>query len=231
MTSTALVLFLSSCATAVIHALIPDHWLPFVLLARSQRWSDRRLAALAALAGLLHAIVTGFVALLVIVAGTGSAQGLAERTGRPLQFLAGLFLLLFGLVYGLYAHMREARAHRAPQDGAPAGHAGHVHAHGHLLERWFRGALGEGALVAVVGISPCALLVPVLFAASAEGLVAIAAAGLGFAACTVVTMVGVTLFATHGMRRLDLPFFGRYGDLASGVLIAMIGILLMRLEG
>jgi hypothetical protein len=37
-------------------------------------------------------------------------------------------------------------------------------------------------------------------------------------------MVGVTMVASHGMRRLELPFFTRYGDLLSGMLIAGIGI-------
>ena len=230
MTSTALVLFLSSCATAIIHALIPDHWLPFVLLARSQAWSQRRLIGLVALAGVLHAVVTAAVALLAITVGAVPVRGLMASTGRPLRFLSGAVLLVFGLVYGVYAHLREARAH--PLD--PATHAsqspGRVHAHGHLLGRWLRGAVSGGALVAVVGISPCALLVPVLLAAAAEGVVAFVAAGMGFLVCTLLTMMGVAAFAAHGMRRLDLPWFSRFGDLASGVLIAAIGLLVMHQE-
>lgn len=228
MSSTAVVLFLSACATATIHALIPDHWLPFVLLARAQRWSDRRLAGLVALAGALHVLITLLVALLAIVVGTLSAPGLVLSTGWSLESLAGLLLLVFGTSYGLWAHLRERRAHGSP--GQPAV-GDHVHAHGHLLERWFRGALSGGALVAVVGISPCALLVPLMLAASATGTGAGLAAGLGFAACTILTMVGVALFAMHGMRRLDLPLFERYGDLASGLLIAVIGLLVMHLGG
>ena len=104
---------------------------------------------------------------------------------------------------------------------------GHVHAHGHLLERWFHGALTAGTLVVVIGISPCALLVPILFAASAVGAGALLAAALGFALCTIGTMVGVTLVAARGMRRLDLPFFTRYGDLISGALVSAVGLLLM----
>ncbi len=230
MTSTAIVLFLSSCATATIHALIPDHWLPFVLLSRAQSWSDRRLAALVVLAGSLHAAVSGAAAAVAIVLGTVSARGLLERTGWSLESLAGLLLVVFGLGYGIWAHLREARAHR-PQSGPPSGNAGHVHVHGHLLERWFHGALSGGALVAIIGISPCALLVPVLLAASAEGPGTLFAAGLGFAVCTILTMLTVALCATRGMRRIDLPFFARYGDLASGLLIAAIGLLVLRLEG
>ena len=40
-------------------------------------------------------------------------------------------------------------------------------------------------------------------------------------------MAGVTLVATRGMRRMELPFFTRYGDLISGALVSAVGVLLM----
>jgi len=236
---TAVLLFLSSCATAVIHALIPDHWLPFVLMARAQRWSEKRTAALTGLAGLLHVLMSILVGGLVILMGATSARGIAQRTHRSLEFLAGGFLVLFGLSYGLWAHVRERRIHARTAPGGEDGPGppggtlhdhGHLHGHGHLLERWFREAVSGETLVVIIGISPCALLVPILFAASAEGAGALIAATLGFAASTIVTMVGVTHIAIRGIRRFDLPFLTHFGDLLSGMLIAAIGFLVMRLE-
>ena len=234
MTRTAFLLFLSSCSTAIIHALIPDHWLPFVLMSRAERWSERRAAALTGLAGTLHVMVTLIAGALTILVGSATVHSLAQRTGRSLEFFVGLLLVIFGVSYGLFRHRREARVHATPEAalGTPAAagrpvEGGHVHAHGHLLERWFHGALTAGTLVVVIGISPCALLVPILFAASAVGAGALLAAALGFALCTIGTMVGVTLVAARGMRRLDLPFFTRYGDLISGALVSAVGLLLM----
>jgi hypothetical protein len=231
-TSTAFLLFLSSCSTAVIHALIPDHWLPFVLMARAQGWSERRAATLTGLAGVLHVLVTVVAGGLTIVVGSASIHSLAERSGHSLGFVGGFLLAVFGVAYGIFRHLREARIHAAagPErvDQSVAG--GHVHVHGHLLERWFHGALTAGALVLVIGISPCALLVPILFAASAAGLGAVLAAALGFGLCTIGTMVGVTIVAMRGMRRIELPFFTRYGDLISGALVGAVGLLLMLQE-
>ena len=226
MTRTAILLFLSSCSTAIIHALIPDHWLPFVLMSRVERWSERRVAALTGLAGLLHVLVTMLAGGLTILVGSATVERLAARTGQSLEFLGGLLLVIFGLSYGFWRHRREARVH-ARDDRPTVDPSGHVHAHGHLLERWFHGALTAGALVLVIGISPCALLVPILFAASVEGSGALLASAVGFGLCTVGTMVGVTVFAVRGMRRIDLPFFARYGDLISGALVSAIGLLMM----
>jgi hypothetical protein len=227
-TSASILLFLTSCGTAITHALIPDHWLPFVVMARSQRWSDARAALLAALAGLLHVLLSILIGTTVIVAGRGSAEDLAARADRPLGFLTGAMLVLFGVGYGVWAHRREARVHGGTQDHG--GEPGHLHAHGHLLERWFRRAVSGGALVVIIGISPCAVLAPILFAASVEGPAALVAAAAGFAVCTIGTAVIATLIAIRGLRRINLAFFTRYGDLLSGALVAAVGFVIMVLE-
>ncbi len=228
MTSTAVLLFLSACGTATLHAMIPDHWLPFVVMARAQRWSSRRTVILTGSAGLLHVTLSILLAVAAIALGAPSARELAARAGRPLESITGALLLLFGLAYGAWAYQREGRAHAhaTAADRTPP----HVHAHGHLLERWFRRVVSGGALVVLIGISPCAVLAPILFVASTEGHAAVLAAALGFAVCTILTMIVVTLVALRSIRRLDSPFLSRYGDLISGALLALVGIVLMALH-
>jgi hypothetical protein len=216
--STALLLALSSFATAVIHALIPDHWLPFALLARAGRWSERRTLGLVALTGAIHVAVSLALGLLLAAAGESGARHLASALGASLDTLAGALLVLFGVGYGLWAHLREKRAHE---------HAHDLHGHGHLLSRLTRGTLTGGALVAVIGISPCILLQPILFAAASQGKGVAVAAALAFTLGTIGTMVLVTFVATRGLRRLRLSFFTRFGDLLSGLVIAAIGVVVL----
>jgi len=227
---TAVLLFLSSCSTAIIHALIPDHWLPFALMGRAQEWTERRTLLLAGLTGMVHVTVSILLGLAIVLTGSDQARRIAERLGASVETLGGGLLIAFGLAYGVWAHFRERRAHAAHGEHA-ADHAGGgtgrglpLHAHGHLLSRWAGGALTGAALVAVIGISPCVLFQPILFAAAAAGTGAAVAAAAGFAACTVGTMIVVTWVALRGMRRLSLGFFTRYGDLLSGLIIAALGV-------
>jgi len=230
---TALLLFLSSCATAVIHALIPDHWLPFALMARAEGWSEKRTLGLVGLTGLLHVAVSLLVGALFVVAGD-QTRALADRLGTRLEAVGGTLLVLFGLAYGLWAHYRERRAHApagsevgpAHDTKAPDG-GERLHAHGHLLSGLSRGRVSGRMLVAIIGISPCVLLQPILFAAAAAGGGAVVAAIAGFSICTVVTMLVVTWIAGQGLTRLRLAFFTRYGDLLSGLVIAGIGLLML----
>jgi len=233
--STPLLLFLSACSTAVIHALIPDHWLPFALMARSQGWTVRRTLTLVGITGAIHAGVSIALGTLVYAVGWGMARRMAGHFQASSAIAGGWLMLLFGLGYGIMAHLREARAHhsegRADDRPDPAGVPLHpLHAHGHLLSRWSRGTITGGALVAIIGISPCVLLQPILFAAGAEGAGVAAVAAAGFAACTVGTMIAVTWAASRGIERLDLPFFARYGDLASGLVLAALGIFVIAQE-
>jgi hypothetical protein len=230
--STSLLLFVSACSTAVIHALIPDHWLPFALMARAQNWTLRRTLSLVGVTGAIHVGVSIALGAVVFAAGSGTARRMAGHFQASSGIVGGWLMLLFGLGYGLLAHYREARAHHpggdatGPTDAADGGGPS-LHAHGHLLSRWSRGTITGGALVAVIGISPCVLLQPILFAAGAEGLAAAAACAVGFASFTVGTMIAVTWAAARGIKRLNLPFFARYGDLASGLVLAAIGLFVI----
>jgi hypothetical protein len=230
--STSLLLFLSACSTAIIHALIPDHWLPFALMARAQSWTLRRTLSMVGITGAIHVGVSIALGAVVFAAGSGTARRIAGHFQSSSGIVGGWLMLLFGVGYGLMAHFREARAHHAgghapaPLEDAAAGRPG-LHAHGHLLSHWSRGTITGGALVAVIGISPCVLLQPILFAAGAEGPAVAAACASGFAFCTVATMVAVTWAAARGIERLNLPFFARFGDLASGLVLAAIGLFVI----
>jgi nickel/cobalt transporter (NicO) family protein len=226
-TSTPVLLVVSACATAVIHALIPDHWLPFAILARTERWSERRLVAIVGLTGVLHVTVSLTLGALLAFAGSAAGRVAARRAGASLEPLAGGLLALFGIVYGLWAHRREARAHADGTHAHGHGALASLHAHGHLLSRLSGRSASAGALVAIIGISPCVLLQPILFASAAEGWGTAAAAAAGFALCTIATMLLVAILARRGLERLDLGFFTRFGDLLSGLVIAAIGVVVL----
>ena len=47
-------LLIAAVSVGGLHSLAPDHWLPFVALARSSKWSMRRLALVTTAAGIGH---------------------------------------------------------------------------------------------------------------------------------------------------------------------------------
>src|SRR3712207_6428279 len=80
---------------AFLHAAIPTHWLPFVLVGRAQGWSGRKTLGVAVLAGGGHIASTVALGLLLTLAG----MALHDEFGPWLARAAGVLLIGVGLYY------------------------------------------------------------------------------------------------------------------------------------
>jgi len=222
----ALIYLAAAGTTAALHALIPDHWLPFVLMGRARRWGVPKTLALASAAGALHVFLAVALGLFTYFLGREGAEALALRLGERLEVLSSGALAVFGFLYGAASWWRERRHHpaHAPSDAVEAGGGESCHHHGHLLERWIRGHLSGLTLVLVIGASPCALAFPILLASAASlGMGGVLGVAAGFGLVTMATTLVITLVGSLSAHRLDFPFFTRYGDLISGILISLVG--------
>lgn len=217
-----LALVATTIITAVVHTLIPDHWLPFVLVSRAERWSVRRTVSVTTASALLHVVVSIVLGLAIVLLGRGAGQavmGVAEGLGD----LTGWLLITFGLAYmiwfllrGGHVHSFGMHPHHAPNDPDPP-EAG-------------RRTLTGYALAFIVGFNPCILVIPIVYGASRTGRLTLVAVSLAFAMTTILTMVGATLVGHHGTSRLTSPFLTRYGEALSGGIIALTGLALMLIE-
>jgi hypothetical protein len=213
MARTEFAILATTVATAAVHALIPDHWLPLVLLARAQRWEQRKAVAVAAFSGVLHALVSVSLGALALWGGREAARELGER----LQRLSAGLLLLFGLVYAGWALAR-------------GGHSLHVHprlgdAHAEPDRRLTGIALGF-----VVGFNPCVLIIPILFATGGMASAWQLGVAAAFAATTVVTTAVMVWVGLRSARRPEFAALDRYGEVLSGALIGLTGLVVLALE-
>jgi ABC-type nickel/cobalt efflux system permease component RcnA len=231
--ATTYMLLATAGGTAILHTLIPDHWLPFVLIGRSRGWTARATALVSACSALIHvslSVLLGFLALGIGVAASEWIGETLERAG------AGL-LVLFGLAYAVWAwrkgghfhpggrwfHARDDPASCAhPEDDADPEHL-FFHADGELI----RGKPGWSGfwLALIVGANPCVLLLPILLAAARHGVAALSLVCAAYAVPTVLLMVGLPTIGVAGVRRIPVPAVARYMEMASGLLIALLGVL------
>ncbi len=249
------VLLVTTVTTAAFHTLIPDHWLPFVLVARTRGWDARRTAVLTAGSALLH--VTFSVALGLGAALMGRGAEAAVGLGESIEKLSAGLLALFGLAYALYFLVRGGHQHSFgmhPHHVADAGHSPltpHPHdlhaeaAHapkaapsrGPALPGFHDpapatgGGLGAWTLAGIVGFNPCVLVIPYIYLASSMGAAALVLVAAAFAVSTVACMVGVAIIGLKGTARLESPFLMRYGEVVSGALIAVTGLVVMLAGG
>lgn len=189
-------------AIAFLHAALPTHWLPFLLVGRAQGWAARKTIGVTLLAGAGHVATT--VALGALLTGAGIA--LQSRLGRLFPQAVGGLLILLGGFY-IVRHLT-----------APA------HAHGGVARLGKRSdAAAIAGLVTVLSLSPCEAFLP-LYLNVAYG-------WPGFLALSAILLVGtcaaMALFTGLGLagaERLRLERLERYEAVVIGAALCLLGL-------
>lgn len=220
-------------STALLHTLIPDHWLPFVLIGRAQSWSVATTVAVSGVSAAIHVLLSLTLSLAALWLGAtaaGAVGGTLERVGAWL-------LVVFGAAYAVWAWRKGGHFHpggerlhateAAPCDGRE-GPTNPEHLHYHADEALIRGRAGRGRfwLAAIVGLNPCVLLLPIVLASARQGTLAVLLVSLAYAVPTVGLMIGLSVLGVSGAKRLPVPVAARYMEVASGLLVAAVGAAL-----
>ncbi|NCO90337.1 MAG: hypothetical protein COZ06_06115 [Armatimonadetes bacterium CG_4_10_14_3_um_filter_66_18] len=220
-------LIAAAVVVSAAHAALPSHWLPFVLMGRSQGWTSRRVVAVAALAGLGHVTLTSALGLLIALAGMGLLTAVGDW-GQPV--MAGV-LLATGAVYLLSA-WRGGQGH--PHHHHPSGdhnhsseHPRHGREHDCAPPGQPSQALSDRAafwsLFAVLTFSPCEGMVPFFFASARFGWFGLLLLAAVTAALTVLGIVALVSLTQAGLERVRLPFGERGERVLTGVVLAALG--------
>ena len=69
--------------------------------------------------------------------------------------------------------------------------------------------------------------IPAFFSASRFGLPLLIVMAFVFAACTIGTYVALTIASLRAVRDIDLGPLERYGEVLSGAIIALLGIVFL----
>lgn len=194
---------------AFLHAALPTHWLPFVLVGRAQRWSlTKNLLAVVA-AGLAHIASTVVVGSLIVAAG----MALDEIVAGLLPHLSAILLFGFGGFYLIKSAIR-----RPVLAGGPALDLAEPTV-GHATAFW--------GLVAVLALSPGEVLLPIYMSSAQEGVGALILLTCVFAVGTTLGMTVFTTLARAGASVLKLERWARYEGAVLGLALIAIGLLVV----
>jgi len=203
---------------AFLHAALPTHWLPFVLVGRAQRWTLTQTLATAAAAGLAHTVSTAIAGSLIVLAGLALNTWIAGL----LPHLSAVLLILFGAFYLARATFKSAAVANTSIRGGPAIEAsapGPGPAVSNSTAFW--------GLIAMMAISPGEILLPLYLQSATSGLHVLALLTLSFAAGTILGMTLLTALARAGASILRLERWARYEGGVLGVILIALGLLVM----
>ncbi len=230
MTTETSILCLTAISIGFLHTLMgPDHYLPFIVMAKARRWT------LAKTAWVTLACGVGHIASSVVLGLVGVALGLAvvklEAVESSRAPIAAWGLIGFGIAYAAWGLRRawksKAHKHTHLHKGEKKHSHDHIHQHNHAHVHPTKGKanITPWALFVIFVLGPCEPLIPILMypaaKSSVSGLLLVTAA---FGATTIFTMLGLVLAASWGLNILPLGKMERYAHALAGGAIAMSGM-------
>ena len=228
-TTSIALLILAAATVAILHSILPDHWVPLAVVARAERWSIGRVARLSALASAGHVLTSVVLGGIIAVVGLQFQRQLDMQQGR----LVGTVLIVTGLaflVWGLTGH-----GHAHDHDGhSPAAHAKTTAptAEERATDPRTAGprptrAKRLAAIVVPFGIaaSPDLTILPVALAASAVGGLTVVGVLVVFAAVTIATFIGLTVLATLAGYQIKGEWLERNATTITALVLIAIGVV------
>jgi putative Mn2+ efflux pump MntP len=190
-----------SLLLSVIHVLVPHHWLPLALLAKSEKWNRQQTLQLSVIVSFSHVISTIILGIFIGIIGMEAAKKMGEFT----EWFAPLLLILFGIIY---VSLGDNHKH---EDGVKL----KTHSYGRIVF----------SMSVAMFFSPCLEVETFYFTAGTFGWKGITIVSLIYLAITVSGISILTLSGKKTIDRFNLHFLEHYEKKITGVILILLGIL------
>ncbi len=219
-------LLLTAVSISFFHTLAgPDHYLPFVALAKAKSWSVGRTMFWTVTCGVGH------VGSSVVLGLGGAALGWSVSKIKGLEAVrggvAGWTFLFFGLVYCIWGLWRASRNKRHKHFDVQDDGSVYVfeHKHGETVAPKERHAVTPWVMFIVFVLGPCEPMIPLLYfpAAkhSASNMVLLIAVYTLF---TLLTMLLMVVLGFYGLSFLKTEKLEKYMHALGGAAILICGV-------
>ena len=191
-----------SLILSFLHAIIPNHWLPILAIAKKEKWSLAVTLRVTFISGLAHAASTVLIGVLLAFLGARLSVALESFTG----IVAPLLLTILGAFY-IYQHSRHH----------------HFHLHGHP------GQVSTNRLVfslaTAMFFTPCFEIEPYFLVAGAQGYGFVLLLSTLYTVVTVTGMVIWVRLAYKGLLRMNWHTLEHNAGIITGTTLILSGIL------
>jgi ABC-type nickel/cobalt efflux system permease component RcnA len=200
---------------------------PLAVIGRTRRYPLSKLARLSGLAGVAHVLVSVVLGALIVVIGLQ----LRSTVEHAQNAIVGSLLIATGLAFLVLEATGHGHSydHDHDQDHEHEHEHHHAQANDHTHER--RRSPSQSLLAVMVPFGAAAssdlTILPVFLAATTAGAGAAIGSVLVFGTVTIVTIVGLTLFAAAGGYQVRGQWLDRWGSVFTAGVLIVIGALVL----
>ncbi len=199
-----------SLLLSLVHALIPNHWLPIVAVGKSEKWTVRETLNATLLIGVAHIASTVIIGILIGIAGIQLSSRHAELT----HWVAPAVLALLGIAFIV----------------ADMAHHSHDHDHFKTAEKGKTKSAIIGSMVLAMFFSPCIELEVYFLPAGAYGWTGILATSLVYLIATVSVMTVLVYLGLKGLSRLNWHIFEHHQKTLTGAILIILAVVSFLME-
>jgi nickel/cobalt transporter (NicO) family protein len=202
-------IFVGSFLLSIVHALIPNHWIPLIAISKSEKWTTRETLVATFITGTAHIFSTILIGILVGIIGHQLSSSYEIIT----QIIAPVILVTLGFVF-IFLDLRHSH------------HGDHNH---FKLEEEKLKSRSKWAILLTLSIamffSPCLELDAYYFHAGTFGWPGIVLVSITYLIVTVSVMMLLVYAGLKSIAKFRAHFLEHHHKLITGIILIILGIL------
>lgn len=223
------ILIITAAAVGFIHTILgPDHYIPFIALAKARNWSTKKTLLITTSCGVGHVLSSVIIGLIGI--GFGVAINELELIESSRGEIAGYLLIAFGLAYLIWGLKKAIK--NKPHDHIHLHEDGTIHTHKHTHHKEHvhphqeeNKSITPWILFTIFIFGPCEALIPILmYPAVKKSIMELILVTSVFGITTILTMLSIVIIALKGITLINLGKAERFTHAIAGGMIFLCGI-------
>jgi nickel/cobalt exporter len=204
-------IFIGSLILSLVHALIPNHWLPLIAIGKTEKWTQKQTLLATVITGAAHTISTIFIGIVVGFVG----YRLAANYAAVSETIAPAILVGLGVIYIImdFRHHDHHHEINTPVRGLDQSKS-----------RW--AALLTSLSIAMF-LTPCIEIEAYYFQAGTIGWIGILIVSAVYLITTVVVMLILVYWGMRGVRTFKSHFLEYHEKRITGLVLIGLGLLAM----
>lgn len=199
---------------SIIHAIMPDHWVPVVMIGKTEGWSRKEMFWITALIAVPHIISTILIGVIIGIIG----YTISPTHELVMGVAAPLILVVLGLVYvsldskggyHQYTHESFVTANRLSRESKIA----------IILP-----------LATALFFSPCIAIGSYFFVAGTRGWPGIVTVSAIYLVITVLGMILMVGIGLRGVEKIKWSFLEHHEKMVVGIVLIALGVLIYFIE-
>ena len=192
------------------HAILPDHWLPMILISRAEKWSQVETLWITALVTIPHLVSTILLGLLMGLIGFR----LSSTYEALMESVAPAMFVLIGLIYVYRNYRAEGHHHGADISS--------------LEDRSKRTVVTM--MATALFFSPCVPMGSYFFIVGAGGISSLAIVSVIYIVVTLGILLLMVALGRRGVERIQWHFLEHNENLITGLVLIVLGLFIFFFE-